>query len=139
MTTASSTSAPASATTRTVIADAALSAPSSANPAAKPVNTYPAPPSKSIKQPLPASAGRAITTGKWVVQAGSYSSETNARSVERRLAKHGYHAYISLHHKGGHASYRVRVGPYVDRAAAKRRAPQVARAYGGRAEVVPNS
>lgn len=91
-------------------------------------------------QPTPAPAARmAAATGGWAVQAGSYGNEANARGVERKLAKHGYHAYISRFHKRGRIYYRVRVGPYTDRAAAEHIVSEVARAFGGRAEVVPNS
>ncbi|MGH8377779.1 MAG: SPOR domain-containing protein [Gammaproteobacteria bacterium] len=108
-----------------------------ANPAVKPVNTQTA--TQPAAQPPPSPASRAVTTGGWVVQAGSYGNESNARSVERKLAKHGYHAYISRYHKSGRSYYRVRVGPYQDKAAAERIVTKVSRAYGGRAQVVPNS
>ncbi|MGA9851930.1 MAG: SPOR domain-containing protein [Gammaproteobacteria bacterium] len=106
-----------------------------ANPAANPASIQPA--SRTAAQPTPAS-GMTATTGKWAVQAGSYGNETHARSVERKLTQHGYHAYISRYHKGGRTYYRVRVGSYEDKAAAERIVTEVSRAYGGRAQVVPN-
>ncbi|MGH8307174.1 MAG: SPOR domain-containing protein [Gammaproteobacteria bacterium] len=110
-------------------AGAAGTAPAMAvNPAVKPA-----------AQPPPSPVTRAASTGQWVVQAGSYGNESNARSVERKLAKHGYHAYISRYQKSGRTYYRVRVGPYQDKAAAERIVTKVSRAYGGRAQVVPNS
>ncbi len=78
-------------------------------------------------------------TGKWVVQAGSYGSEANANKVVNTLAQHGYHAYVTRFTKGGQTYFRVRVGPYGDRASADKVAPAVARAYGGKADVAPNS
>jgi len=81
----------------------------------------------------------APTTGGWVVQAGSYSNEANAQSVQSKLAKHGYHAYISRFHKGSRTYYRVRVGPYTDKASAERVVSGVGKAFGGRAVIVPNS
>lgn len=99
-----------------------------------------APLARPAMQPTSAPAARVATaTGGWAVQAGSYGNEANARSVERKLAKHGYHAYISRFHKRGRIYYRVRVGPYTNRAAAEHIVSEVARAFGGRAEVVPNS
>ena len=96
--------------------------------------TKPAPsPAATAPTPSP----RAVAAGKWVVQAGSYGSERNALAVEHKLVKRGFHAYISRYHKGGHIYYRVRVGPYAERAEAERAVNQVARTYGGHAQVVP--
>lgn len=81
----------------------------------------------------------AAPQGKWLVQAGSYGSEANAAKVVHTLEQHGYHASVSRFSRGGATYYRVRVGPYADRAAAEKAAPAVARTYGGKAEVVPNS
>ncbi|MGH8397379.1 MAG: SPOR domain-containing protein [Gammaproteobacteria bacterium] len=107
------------------------------NPVVKPVSTQT--PIQPAAQPSPSPVARAVTTGQWVVQAGSYGNESNARSVERKLTKHGYHAYISRYQKSGRTYYRVRVGPYQDKAAAERIVTKVSHAYGGRAQVVPNS
>ncbi|MDE2091661.1 MAG: SPOR domain-containing protein [Gammaproteobacteria bacterium] len=84
-------------------------------------------------------ASAAKATGGWAVQAGSYSKEANARNVQGKLIKLGYHAYISRFHKGSRTYYRVRVGPYTDRAAAEHVVTGVGKAFGGRAVVVPNS
>jgi DedD protein len=92
----------------------------------------------AARAPAPVAAAPAATGG-WAVQAGSYSNEANAHSVQSRLSKHGYHAYISRFHKGSRTYYRVRVGPYSDRAAAERAVSGVGQAFGGRAVVVPNS
>lgn len=94
-------------------------------------------------KPVVHSISRTVETpapqGKWLVQAGSYGSEANAAKVAHILEQHGYHASVSRFSKGGQTYYRVRVGPYAERAAADKAAPAVARAYGGKAEVVPNS
>ena len=76
--------------------------------------------------------------GKWLVQAGSYGSEANADKVVKTLEQHGFHASVSRIVKSGHSYYRVRVGPYVARADADMAAAAVAKAYAGKAEVVPN-
>jgi len=110
---------------------AAVSTPKSAAPA-KP----PAPVAQTIQRQ---SAVGAPAAGKWVVQAGSYGSEANAGIVAHKLQEHGFHAFISRFDKGGHAYFRVRVGPYADRTAAERAASGVARASGVKAEVTPNS
>lgn len=89
------------------------------------------------RKPIPATAQ--ASQGKWVVQAGSYGSEANAGKVVSALTRQGFHAYISRFSKGSHTFYRVRVGPYADRAAADKVVVAVGRAYHGKAEVVPNS
>lgn len=115
---------------------AAAGAAPAANPPANPAGVQAtAPVRKSVQRP----AASAVAFGKWVVQAGSYGNESNARSVQHKLAARGYHVYISHFRTAGRTYYRVRVGPYADRAAAERILPEIARVYGGRAEVVPNS
>lgn len=99
-----------------------------------------APAAQAAAQPAPEHVKPTVTaTGGWVVQAGSYSNEANARSLQGKLVKQGYHAYISRFHKGSHTYYRVRVGPYTDRASAERVVSGVGHAFGGKAVVVPNS
>ena len=129
---------PADASTRSVAADAQLAPAPATRQVAMPVVRQPMASKPSAPAVTPAPATRAVTHGKWVVQAGSYASERNARAVEHKLAKRGYHAYVSRYRKSGRIYYRVRIGPYADRAAAERVVSGVARAFGGRAEVVPN-
>ena len=97
-------------------------------PAAAPAPVVKPPPHKS----------NVTATGGWAVQAGSFGNEANARSVQDKLAKRGYHAFISRFQEHGHTFYRVRVGPYPDRAAAEQAVSGIARAFGGKAVVVAN-
>ncbi|MDE2235534.1 MAG: SPOR domain-containing protein [Gammaproteobacteria bacterium] len=96
-----------------------------------------APAAASVVRPA-AHKPKAAATGGWAVQAGSFGNEANARSVQEKLAKHGYHAFISRFTDHKHTFYRVRVGPYPDRAAAEHAASGIIQAYGGKAVVVPN-
>lgn len=125
---------PTDAGTRFVAAGAQPAPAAATRPAAMPVASEPSAPAVAR-----APAERTATRGKWAVQAGSYASERNALALEHKLVKRGYHAYVSRYRKSGRTYYRVRIGPYSDRAAAQRAVPEVARAIGGRAEVVPNS
>ena len=104
-------------------------------PAAAPA----APAVKPVVHAIARQPEAAAPQGKWVVQAGSYGSEANAAKVAHTLTQHGYHASVSRFTKGGRTFYRVRVGPYADRSAAEKAAQAVARTYGGKAEVVPNT
>ncbi|HEU5399694.1 MAG TPA: SPOR domain-containing protein [Gammaproteobacteria bacterium] len=128
---------PATAAAGTPLAPAAATAASQQSvlnpaPAQKPVvHDIPRKPAPVAEAPAP--------RGRWAVQAGSYGSEANAGKVVSALAQQGFHAYISRFIKGGHIFYRVRVGPYADRAAADKAVAAVGRAYHGKAEVVPNS
>jgi DedD protein len=119
--------------TAALVPAAATQAPA-AQPAPAPA---PKPVVHSISRSQPAAAPAAA--GKWVIQAGSYGSEANAAKVAHTLEQHGYRASVSRFSKGGQTYYRVRVGPYAERSAADKAVSGVARAYGGKAEVVPNS
>lgn len=130
----SSTVAPAAAAVATA---ATKTAPAMApTPSTKPaVHTIPRP---TQATPAPAATPAASASGKWLVQAGSYGTTANAEKVVATLKKHGIHASLSHFTKAGHTYYRVRVGPYAERADADKAAAAVAKAYGGKAEVVPN-
>lgn len=108
-------------------------------PAAAPASAPAAPAAKPLVHAIQRQAEAPAPQGKWLVQAGSYGSEANAAKVAHTLEQHGYHTFVSRFTKTGQTYFRVRVGPYVDRSAADKAAPAVARAYGGKAEVVPNS
>jgi DedD protein len=55
----------------------------------------------------------------WVVQLGSFSSEENAQSLNKKLRKAGYPSFVEPLKKNGQTSYRVRVGPEIKRSDAK--------------------
>jgi DedD protein len=76
--------------------------------------------------------------GKWTVQAGSYGSEANADKAAAALKQDGFHASVSQFTKAGHTYYRVRVGSYMERGDADKAAAAVAKAVGGKPEVIPN-
>lgn len=119
-------------------APAASAAPAlAANPAppkAAPRPVAPVPVAAAAK-PGPAQPA----AGKWAVQVGSFGSEGRATEVLHKLSSRGLHAYISRFQKGGQTFYRVRVGPYAERSQAEHAVAGVAKAYGGKAEVVSNS
>ncbi|HEX5340432.1 MAG TPA: SPOR domain-containing protein [Gammaproteobacteria bacterium] len=90
-------------------------------------------------QPIERStAGKGSDTGAWMVQAGSYGSESNARRLQKTLEKHGYRVVISRYASGSKTWYRVRVGPYTERAAAEKQLAAIGHLYGGKPKVVPN-
>ena len=83
--------------------------------------------------PAPASPG-----GGWIVQAGSFSQQPNARSLRDRLKKSGYQAFLQdVKSADGHA-YRVLIGPMKDRGAADKLRDKLAREQKLKAMVLQN-
>lgn len=56
--------------------------------------------------------------GNWVVQMGSFSSEQNALRLRDRLRKADFVTQVEKVQVGGKTLFRVRVGPYLERAEA---------------------
>lgn len=56
----------------------------------------------------------------WVVQVASFSSEQNAKKLLKRLVDKKYKAYIRTNASGDKTIYRLRIGPFIDLARAKR-------------------
>lgn len=54
----------------------------------------------------------------WIVQLGSFIDEGNAESLNEKLRKEGYPAFVEPLKKNGKMSYRVRVGPEIKRSEA---------------------
>lgn len=54
----------------------------------------------------------------WIVQLGSFTDEDNAQSLNEKLRKAGYPAFVEPLKKNGKISYRVRVGPEIKRSEA---------------------
>ncbi len=54
----------------------------------------------------------------WIVQLGSFTDEENAESLNEKLRKAGYPAFVEPLKKDGKMSYRVRVGPEIKRSEA---------------------
>jgi len=77
----------------------------------EPLSPPPAPEGKTLKPgPL----------GSWVVQAGSFSSEQNALRLRDKLREAGFITQVEKARVGGKSHYRVRVGPFLERADAEK-------------------
>jgi DedD protein len=68
--------------------------------------------------------------GNWVVQMGSFSSEQNALRLRDRLRKAGFVTQVEKVLVGGKTVYRVRVGPYLERAEAEGSQKKLAETFG---------
>lgn len=120
--------------TPAIVAATRTAAPAAASqPAPKPVvHAIPRAAAPAAASPAPQA------TGRWTVQAGSYGSAANADKAAALLKQHGFHPSVSHFSKAGHTYYRVRVGAYAERGDADKAAAAVAKAIGGKPEVVPN-
>lgn len=84
-------------------------------------------------QPEPAAAksetkkkpAKIESLGSWVVQMGSFSSEQNALRMRDRLRKSGYATQVEKANIDGKSRFRVRVGPFLERADAERNRKQI--------------
>jgi len=63
--------------------------------------------------------------GSWVVQMGSFSSEQNALLLRDRLRKNGFATQVEKAIIDGKSRFRVRVGPFLDRADAEQSRKQI--------------
>jgi len=85
-------------------------------PEPEPVAAKPEPEKKPAKsEPL----------GSWVVQMGSFSSEQNALRMRDRLRKSGFATQVEKATIDGKSRFRVRVGPFLERADAERSRKQI--------------
>lgn len=85
-----------------------------------PVPAQSAPAKKPASQPL---------KGSWVVQVVSLSSKSNALALRDRLRKGGFATQVEQVRVDGKTRYRVRVGPFLERAEADRARQQVAERF----------
>jgi DedD protein len=67
--------------------------------------------------------------GDWVVQMGSFSSEQNALRLRDRLREAKFVTQVEKVQINGKAHFRVRVGPYLERADAERDQKKLAQSF----------
>jgi DedD protein len=68
--------------------------------------------------PAIASAPAAPTSRGWAVQLGSFASRATADGMVKDLSQQGQNAFVMPVKSGGSTLYRVRIGPFTERAAA---------------------
>ena len=113
---------PAAATAEPMAAAAEPAQPSSASVAeenAAGASPAPAVETPPVKPAVPASTPPPELTG-WVVQLGSFSSEANATALRDRARALGYAAFVQPAKTPKGTTYRVRVGPELERARAEK-------------------
>jgi DedD protein len=92
-----------------------------------PPGPVPAPPAPA--RSAPAAAAEPPAAAGLVVQVFSSRDPDQARKIVDRLNRGGSPAYLSPVEVSGQTMYRVRVGPYTDRAEAQRVADQIRRDF----------
>ena len=88
-------------------------------PAAPAARNQAAPPTVTKESPKPlAPAAAAPTSKQWAVQLGSFSSKTGAERLAKEYEDRGQKAFVMPVKSGNNTLYRVRLGPFAERAAA---------------------
>jgi DedD protein len=89
-------------------------------------------------KPMPAKPKEAAgAPSTWVVQAGSFTAEANAKALVEKLRKQNLPANIHITHKESGDIYRVTVGPELNRARAEQMQKQVEGAVGIKGILLP--
>lgn len=74
----------------------------------------------------------------WVVQAGSFTTEGNARSLAEKLRKSNFPAFVEVVTNAGNSIYRVHVGPELNRTRAEQVQKRIEDSVGVKGIVVPH-
>lgn len=95
-------------------------------------------PAKPPVTPAPVKPKEAPAPSAWVVQAGSFTGEANARSLADKLRKQNLPAYVHVSHKESGDVYRVTVGPELNRARAEQIQKQIESSVGIKGMILPH-
>lgn len=87
-------------------------------------------------EPVAAPEPKAAATGDWVIQLGSFSSNSNAEGLSETLRTQGYNSYTHSVTVQGKSITRVYVGPLASRDAASRLRDELASKRGSKGLVV---
>jgi len=72
----------------------------------------------------------AAPSGNWVIQVGSFGNQSNATALRDKLRADGYTTQVERVALGSGETFRVRVGPYLDKAAAEETAAKLGKSHG---------
>jgi len=92
------------------------------------------------KQPGVAEAPRApVEAGSWMIQAGSFTGEANARNLVDKLRKSNFPAFVEvIPGESGNTMYRVRIGPEPSKARAEQVRSHIESTVGIKGMLVPH-
>jgi DedD protein len=102
--------------------------------AKEPERPAPAAVAKESAKPL-APAASAPTSKQWAVQLGSFASKTGAERLAKEYEDRGQKAFVMPVKSGNNTLYRVRLGPFAERAAADEALRKVGNRVAGAAVV----
>ena len=85
-------------------------------PAAPKESPAPAPDPAPVEPAAPEKPAHKSPLGNWVVQMGSFSSEKNAVALRDKLRKAGFTTQVEKVRVDSKTHFRVRVGPFIERA-----------------------
>lgn len=78
-------------------------------------------------------------TGAWMIQAGSFTGEANARNLVEKLRKSNFPAFVEvIPGESGNSMYRVRIGPELSRARAEQVRARIESTVGIKGMIVPH-
>lgn len=109
-------------------------------PVAKPAAAKPASNAEAAAKPAGRAGGSAAigTPPTYVVQAGSFAGEANARALADKLRKQNLPANVRVLHKESGDVYRVTVGPELSRARAEQIVKQIEGSVGIKGMILPH-
>jgi len=105
---------------------------------AEPPPVSKAPP--TARPPVVAETARAPAgEGSWMIQAGSFTGEANARNLVDKLRKSNFPAFVEvIPGESGTTMYRVRVGPELNKTRAEQVRARIESAVGIKGIIIPN-
>jgi DedD protein len=108
-------SPPLAMTTRRAASTEATTAPAAAKPRVAANVAASATPTATAAVQTPASKGKPVETGRFVVQIGAYAEPSAAREVRQKMDKVGLKTYTQVTRTDAGERVRVRIGPYSTR------------------------
>lgn len=95
-------------------------------------------PEPQVRKSELAESTPAAAPSAWLVQAGSFVSEHNAKALVEKLRQNKLSAYAeTVHGNSGRVTYRVRIGPDADKVKAEQTLKQLEAVAGIRGYIVP--
>ncbi|QSA97096.1 SPOR domain-containing protein [Methylococcus sp. EFPC2] len=107
-------------------------------PASKPAVAPPAKPVAPAAAPAPTSKPESEELTAWVVQTGSFTSEAKAKALAEKLRQSRFAAFVERAPGESGFTYRVQVGPELDRARAEQTQKQIEGSVGIKGIIVPH-
>lgn len=93
----------------------------------------------AVRVPAAPEVAKPQGEGAWMIQAGSFTGEANARNLVDKLRKSNFPAFVEvIPGESGSTMYRVRVGPELSKARAEQVKTRIESAVGIKGMIIPN-